>query len=344
MESSNIFPPAPPRPTSDNIDNNEEYLSDLSDEFNPRHHIMPEAPTQQPLALDEVTYDRDIRLINVPVSKQRQLYNPDANSAPKTLYDVPDDSRFPRKSKKDKRERRTKDKSSRNEREFSRSYYDRSITKNVPSKIMSRSEVSDDAAIDTTDKPQDGLALDDVPYDRSLKYINKPSGERHKPRIASQDNRVIQQLQSITMSNADELQKLDQHYVKLGSKKKDYDTSVSQDIRYQRGNKGRFHNNSRNSTNEYQSRHADHPNSYKNYNKKYNNNSNYHGNDHYRGNYHHRNAYNNQKSYEYRNQPRYSNTTDHYSFPNYNDPGFSAVPDLNPNAKEFIPSKGAEFG
>lgn len=72
--------------------------------------------------------------------------------------------------------------------------------------------------------PTSTLAIDDIPYDRDLKWINVPTTAR--PKVPQQvlynpnQNRLFKQVNEITKSNAQELKDLDDHYRKLDERKK----------------------------------------------------------------------------------------------------------------------------
>jgi hypothetical protein len=76
------------------------------------------------------------------------------------------------------------------------------------------------------------LAIDDIPYDRDLKYINTPNGARTKPTtiITSNQRRIFQQVQNITAGNAAELVHLDAHYAKLDTLKRDHANKYLVDV------------------------------------------------------------------------------------------------------------------
>lgn len=65
--------------------------------------------------------------------------------------------------------------------------------------------------------PVDSLALDDITYDRDVKWINVPDGARPKPVILA-GNKALKQVQAITKDNSVELKDLDQRYASLEEK------------------------------------------------------------------------------------------------------------------------------
>ena len=74
---------------------------------------------------------------------------------------------------------------------------------------------------DLNDSSQ-SISIDDIPYDRDLKYINVPNGSRPKP-VILQSNRFLKQVPSITNNASTELQQLDQHYVDMDGRKRDHE-------------------------------------------------------------------------------------------------------------------------
>lgn len=66
------------------------------------------------------------------------------------------------------------------------------------------------------------ISIDDVTYDRDLKWINVPNGERPKPAIL-QSNRFLKQAQAISGGNRSELDALDKHYQSMDSTKRVHD-------------------------------------------------------------------------------------------------------------------------
>lgn len=67
------------------------------------------------------------------------------------------------------------------------------------------------------------LSLDDIPYDRDLKWINVPNGSRPKPTIAT-NNRLFKQVGQITSANAKGLKELDEHYKRMDVRKTRHDS------------------------------------------------------------------------------------------------------------------------
>eukprot|EP01035_Chromulina_nebulosa_P025980 gene25980-33967_t len=67
------------------------------------------------------------------------------------------------------------------------------------------------------------LALEDIPYDRDVKYINIPSSSRHKSLLRNIPNRLFQQVRTITEGNVEDIEKLNKHYAALDQNKKEYD-------------------------------------------------------------------------------------------------------------------------
>ncbi len=55
------------------------------------------------------------------------------------------------------------------------------------------------------------LTLDEVPFDRDIRWVNVAIGSRPRARISS-NNPFINQVQKITKSNVEELNVLDNHY------------------------------------------------------------------------------------------------------------------------------------
>lgn len=68
------------------------------------------------------------------------------------------------------------------------------------------------------------LSLDDIPYDRDLKWINVPTTARQQrpgPTVLNPNqNRILKQVNDITRANLRELKELDDHYRKLDERKK----------------------------------------------------------------------------------------------------------------------------
>lgn len=71
------------------------------------------------------------------------------------------------------------------------------------------------------------LSLDDIPYDRDVKFINIPSSSRNKSAIENVSNRLFQQVKLITGANAGSIEKLDRHYMMMDQRKRDYDNNFS---------------------------------------------------------------------------------------------------------------------
>lgn len=73
------------------------------------------------------------------------------------------------------------------------------------------------------------LSLDDIPYDRDLKWINVPNASRPKPTLLNRDtgSRLIKQVEAITAGNAHELKNLVAHYRMMDAKKRDSDKRYS---------------------------------------------------------------------------------------------------------------------
>jgi hypothetical protein len=65
----------------------------------------------------------------------------------------------------------------------------------------------------------ESLALDDITYDRDLKWVNLPNGARPKPRILS-GNKFLRQAQDITRDCSNDVDNLDQRYSSLEEKKR----------------------------------------------------------------------------------------------------------------------------
>jgi hypothetical protein len=91
------------------------------------------------------------------------------------------------------------------------------------------------------------LTIDDIPYDRDLKYVNVPNTTRKKGVLAvasnenagNQPNRLLKQVKEIAKHNQQELTKLDDHYRKLDEKKKFNDDKYAKKIS-KRSKGGRF--------------------------------------------------------------------------------------------------------
>ena len=80
---------------------------------------------------------------------------------------------------------------------------------------ISYENVNDHFSDHVHDEGHDGkpLSLDEIPFDRDLKWVNVASGSRPRPRITpSIRNPFLKQVQSITTENATEFGKLDEHY------------------------------------------------------------------------------------------------------------------------------------
>mmetsp|Transcript_38923 Transcript_38923/g.39617 ORF Transcript_38923/g.39617 Transcript_38923/m.39617 type:complete len:107 (-) Transcript_38923:20-340(-) len=76
----------------------------------------------------------------------------------------------------------------------------------------------DNGSIDINDESHnnattstDSLGLEEVPFDRDVRWINIASGSRPRSKISA-NNPFMKQVQSITSHNKDELQSLDEHY------------------------------------------------------------------------------------------------------------------------------------
>jgi len=69
---------------------------------------------------------------------------------------------------------------------------------------------------------ESAISLDDITYDRDLKYINVPNGGRSKP-VILQNNRLLKQVRTITNGASAELNELDQHYTDMDNRKRDHD-------------------------------------------------------------------------------------------------------------------------
>lgn len=67
------------------------------------------------------------------------------------------------------------------------------------------------------------LALEDIPYDRDVKYINIPSSSRQKSLLRNTPNRLFQQVRTIVEGNVDDIEHLDRHYAALDQNKREYD-------------------------------------------------------------------------------------------------------------------------
>eukprot|EP01038_Epipyxis_sp_PR26KG_P006190 gene6190-8526_t len=71
---------------------------------------------------------------------------------------------------------------------------------------------------------QSSITLDDIPYDRDVKWINVPTNARIKPTMV-QSNPFLKQVQSIVSNtNKEDLSKLDNHYIKMDTTKKIYES------------------------------------------------------------------------------------------------------------------------
>jgi hypothetical protein len=100
------------------------------------------------------------------------------------------------------------------------------------SELSELSDEFDDEVEESHHSPEAGvnssLAIDDIPYDRDLKYVNVPNTTRKKGVLAvvnnensgNQPNRLLKQVKEIARHNQQDLTKLDDHYRKLDEKKK----------------------------------------------------------------------------------------------------------------------------
>lgn len=70
--------------------------------------------------------------------------------------------------------------------------------------------------------PVEFLSIDDIPYDRDLKWINVPNGARPKA-LLHQNNHLMRQVRNITKGNAAELAELDQHYIAMDERKRNHE-------------------------------------------------------------------------------------------------------------------------
>ena len=93
------------------------------------------------------------------------------------------------------------------------------------------------------EKEEQLLSLDEVPYDRDLKWINTPVDQRPKPKISRSGNRFLKQVQAITGGNEAELEVLDRHYVGLDQLKKKHDTEERRSDRRRGKRSGRLEEN-----------------------------------------------------------------------------------------------------
>ena len=250
-------------------------LSEISEISDNSFHLGahdPELPNVQSLALDEVPYERDVRLINVPNAGGRQLYDPNEGSCTRpirerALYDVPGDSRRPSKPG---RAIRTRDRDARRGRGRGRDDRRHPIDRdNQDIKVQSRAYQGDpriarkgrdpdnayapagqkqqqqrqpEEEEQKEPKPEHVLALDEVPYDRNLKYVNVATGSRPVPKIERQGNRFLQQVQSIASGNVGELQQLDQHYAQLDQRKREQEQHVREKLHQKRQQQRQLYN------------------------------------------------------------------------------------------------------
>mmetsp|Transcript_18074 Transcript_18074/g.30355 ORF Transcript_18074/g.30355 Transcript_18074/m.30355 type:complete len:471 (+) Transcript_18074:138-1550(+) len=90
-------------------------------------------------------------------------------------------------------------------------------------------EAADVGQEDGADLALQTLALDDITYDRDVKWINIPNGARPKPRLM-QDNRFLKQIEAITSSNSKELTTLDAHYNKMDERKREHEGKFLVDV------------------------------------------------------------------------------------------------------------------
>lgn len=75
------------------------------------------------------------------------------------------------------------------------------------------------------------ISIDDISYDRDLKFVNVPSGSRPKHTVLTQTNsHSLKNIQSTINLNANELENLDAHYIKLDSMKRDHDNKFLVDV------------------------------------------------------------------------------------------------------------------
>lgn len=91
-------------------------------------------------------------------------------------------------------------------------------------------EQSDEDAMERSKPAQEGdpnptLSIDDIPYDRDLKFVNVPNASRPKANVFTGSskggsNRLLKQVADIAKGNMRELKELDEHYRKLDDKKK----------------------------------------------------------------------------------------------------------------------------
>ena len=68
----------------------------------------------------------------------------------------------------------------------------------------------DDCDIDNIDNAN-AISIDDVPFDRDLKWVNTPTGSRPRAKLNTL-NPFMKQIQQITEENSAELKSLDEHY------------------------------------------------------------------------------------------------------------------------------------
>lgn len=72
------------------------------------------------------------------------------------------------------------------------------------------------------------LTLDEITHDRNIKWINVSNEKRPKPSLAL-PTAFLKQVQTITSSNQNELEKLDNHYIELDRRKKICDKKFNVD-------------------------------------------------------------------------------------------------------------------
>jgi hypothetical protein len=74
----------------------------------------------------------------------------------------------------------------------------------------------------TSNVPVECISLDDITYDRDLKWINVPNGARPKP-VILQGNKFLKQVQTITRDSSSDLHALDDRYAQMDDRKRNHD-------------------------------------------------------------------------------------------------------------------------
>jgi hypothetical protein len=107
------------------------------------------------------------------------------------------------------------------------------------------SDVFEDIAAEeiTSKVPVECISLDDITYDRDLKWINVPNGARPKP-IILQGNKFLKQVQTITRDSSTDLHALDDRYAQMDDRKRnhdkkflvEFDDDIAANSRNKRGN------------------------------------------------------------------------------------------------------------